>query len=264
MHESVFDDLMINDEGHIISSFYNIKNKCDCHICKSDNPFFMDEIHGPTICSDVRYAREKNMNGHTYLMCVALLGDDIRFSQELKERLSDVQKCDKNGSNALIYVCGSIHKSKLSFLQRLIVLGVEPNVTNMWGLDAFLTAVLVNNMDCFVFLISERKKMFTNFVYSDGDTVLHKACRHKNSDFAKLLCEHIDREIICTPNRYGKLAIDVWGDITYKTSIVEIACRFRSFFASTDETKAEIDEAKVDEATEDFAGYLETLLADLK
>ena len=151
-------------------------------------------------------------------------------------------------------------------MQRLIDLGVEPNVTNLWGLDAFLTAVLVNNMDCFVFLISNCPDMFTNFVYSDGDTVLHKVCRHKNSDFAKLLCEHISHEIICTPNRYGKLAIDVWGDITYKTSIVEIACRFRSFFASTDETKAEIDEAKVevDEAKEDLSAHLETMFADLK
>ena len=269
MAQSVFNDLVYDGEVYKIITSRNIKFKCDCPNCERDRTpsdclFVYETIRGPTICRDEKKQRENNMNGHTTLMYAALLGYNVQFELELKKSSSYVQLCDDNGSNAITYAIG--RSTSVKFIEDLLKVGVEPNVPNLWGLDGFLTAVLVNDLDSFIFLISERKVMFTNFVYSDGDTVLHKACRHKNSDFAKLLCEHIDREIICTPNRYGKLAIDVWGDITYKTSIVEIAGEFRSFFASTDETKAEIDEAKVevDEAKEDLSAYLEAMFAELK
>jgi hypothetical protein len=267
MAHSVFNDLVYDGEVYKIITSRNIKFKCDCPNCDctpSDYLFLSDTIRGLTKCRDEQMQRKNNMNGHTTLMYAALHGYNVQFEQELKKSSSYVQLCDDNGSNAITYAIGQ--STSVKFIEDLLKVGVEPNVPNLWGLDGFLTAVLVNDLDSFIFLISERQVMFTNFVYSDGDTVLHKACRHKNSDFAKLLCEHITDEIICTPNRYGKLAIDVWGDITYKTSIVEIAGEFRSFSASTDETKAEIDEAKVevDEAKEDLLAHLEAMFAELK
>lgn len=271
-------------------------NKCKCSNCIPDysdcfhrsNGLWMaphGTIMGPTTCSRVRFQRYDNQKGCTQLMRSAINSYSEAFYRYLKESI-DVRTCDNNGSDALIYACGSPRETSILFCKELVAAGAKPNITNLWGLNAFLTAILIDNLECYVFLMSKFSEMFTDFVYSDGETVLHKVCRSKNLVFAKLLCEHISSDVAYALNNSGESPIDVWGDISYKSPIVEgkSVWRFEDIETPTvamltvvdedeyivaptvDKLTGDVDNltVEVDEAKEDLIAHLETIFSDLK
>ena len=267
---SVFQHLVISPTGHQIITRGDIRFNCDCQSCNrgDPNPHLLTNHTGPTICKMEKELRKDNTHGCSQLMKAALYGDEKRFQEELeRSSLFDVRQCDDHGSNGLLYSIGGRDKK---FTSKFLRLGVKPNISNLWGLDGFLTAVLVNDLDSFVLLISMHGGMFTNFIYSDGDTVFHKVCRNENFKFAKLLCEHISYETVFTLNSSGRTAWQVWGDYSYKTSVIGFEARDEDADAQDEDEDCEArdqdDEARDDNigTKNDLIAFLESRFHDLK